>query len=149
MVEPCLLDARKCRTVQGFQVDTLHFSPETGTRGDHLRRIGVAQGVGLPFRTQIHTTVPDMLCLSMKVLSQCCGSIVSTSSESRQVEKCELCGRSAVESSEWAAETSDPTSKLQADTFSTVSCDSRRRYVVHVRSDWRGSKGRTDCQRRI
>src|SRR5947199_10703005 len=87
MVEPCLIDARKCRTVQGFQVDTLHFSPETGTRGDHLRRIGVAQGVGLPFRTQIHTTVPDMLCLSMKVLSQCCGSIVSTSSESRQVEK--------------------------------------------------------------
>src|SRR5438552_18070579 len=63
MVEPCLIDASKCRTVQGFQVDTLHFSPETGTRGDHLRRIGVAQGVGLPFRTQIHTTVPDMLCL--------------------------------------------------------------------------------------
>src|SRR6266571_2924693 len=88
MVEPCLLDARKGGTVQGFQVDTLHFSPETGTRGDHLRRIGLAQGVGLPFRTQVHTTVPDMLCLSMKVLFQCCGSIVSTSSESRQVEKC-------------------------------------------------------------
>src|SRR6266850_2308073 len=62
-----------------------------------------------------------------------------------------FCGRSAdaVESSEWATETSDPTSKLQADAIATVSCDSRGRYVVHVRSDRRGSKGGTACQRRI
>src|SRR2546427_12390881 len=63
----------------------------------------------------------------------------------------EFCGRSAdaAESSEWATETSDPTSKLQADAIATVSCDSGWRYVVHVRSDRRGSQEPTHCQKRI